>query len=212
MANAHDAHALKVRATVTKLSNALQNLTNQLGAFKNDTAANAKSVSPYNQKGKGVLTSVNDRLEKLLNKQDHLQTGLSVLLEHRPYEDDLIENTQLTKTYISDRIAQSEKDISLKEETLQVQIGALKKEVAAKDAVVLSQTESLATLIATCAEVTSNMVVAAVQGPAAKAVATEAAPPPRQTFSAGQLKQNRADRLAIIAQHQDEERAKFEGP
>ena len=75
--------------------------------------------------GKGVLTSVNDRLEKLLNKQDHLQTSMSVLLEHKPYEDELLENIQLTKKYISERTAQSEKDISLKEETLQAQIVTL---------------------------------------------------------------------------------------
>ena len=81
MAGAHDSHVLKVKSTVTKLSSALQNLTDQIEAFKNDTAANAKSVSPP---GKGVLTSVNDRLEKLLNKQNHLQTSMMVLLEHKP--------------------------------------------------------------------------------------------------------------------------------
>ena len=107
---------------------------------------------------------MNDRLEKLLNKQDHLQTSMSVLLEHKPYEDELLENIQLTKKYISERTAQSEKDISLKEETLQAQIVTLQGEVSAKDAVILSQTESVATLTATYAEVTSNMVVASVQG------------------------------------------------
>jgi hypothetical protein len=163
MADAHDACADKVRATVLKLSNALHNLTDKLSAFENDTAANAtKSASADVQKGKGVPTSVNDRLEKLLNKQLHLQTGLNVLLEHKPYEDELTGDIQLTKIYISDRIAQSEKGYPL-----QVQIDALKKEVAAKDAVISTQTESLATLTATHAEVTASMVVASVQGPAA---------------------------------------------
>ena len=125
MAGAHDSYVLKVKSTVTKLKSALQNLTDQIEAFKSDTAANAKSVPPS---GEGVLTSVNDRLEKLLNKQDHLQTSMSVLLEHKPYEDELLENIQLTKKYISERTAQSEKDISLKEETLQAQIVTLQGE------------------------------------------------------------------------------------
>ena len=203
MAGAHDSYVLKVKSTVTKLKSALQNLTDQIEAFKSDTAANAKSVPPS---GKGVLTSVNDRLEKLLNKQDHLQTSMSVLLEHKPYEDELLENIQLTKKYISERTAQSEKDISLKEETLQAQIVTLQGEVSAKDAVILSQTESVATLTATYAEVTSNMVVASVQGHVAK----EVAPPPRQILSPSQQKQNRIDRIEIIAKHQDNEYAKFE--
>ena len=131
---------------------------------------------------------------------------MSVLLEHKPYEDELLENIQLTKKYISERTAQSEKDISLKEETLQAQIVTLQGEVSAKDAVILSQTESVATLTATYAEVTSNMVVASVQGH----VATEVAPPPRQILSPSQQKQNRIDRIEIIAKHQDDEYAKFE--
>jgi Rad3-related DNA helicase len=100
MASAHDACALKVRSTVTKLSSALQNLTDQIEAFKNDTAASAMSLDK--PKGKGVLTSANDKLEKLLNKQCHLQTGLKVLLDHKPYEDELIDNIKLAKIYIAD--------------------------------------------------------------------------------------------------------------
>jgi hypothetical protein len=61
MAGAHDSHVLKVKSTVTKLSSALQNLTDQIEAFKNDTAANAKSpAKSASPPGKGVLTSVND--------------------------------------------------------------------------------------------------------------------------------------------------------
>jgi hypothetical protein len=177
MAAAHDGRASKVRATVLKLSNSFHNLTDQLPAFRNDSAANAKRASADKQERKGVLTSVNSRLEKLLNKQSqsHLQTGIAVFLEHKPYDDEMIENVLLTKAETSTRQTQSEKD-----KPLQVQVDALKDEVSAKDAFILSQTESLATLTATCAKVTANMVVAAAQSPAAK-VATEAAPPPRQT-------------------------------
>ena len=208
MAGAHDEYVLKVKSTITKLSSALQNLTDQLEAFKSDTAANAKSVSPP---GKGVpkpssdmkfwptLSSMDDRLEKILGKHEHLQTGMMVLLENKPYEEELIDNIERTKTYFSERAAQSEKDISPKEETLQAQIDTLQREASAKDAVILSQAESIATL-------TSNVVVAAAQGH----VATEAAPPPRQTFSPGQQKQNRTDRIEIVSKHQDDECAKFE--
>jgi hypothetical protein len=42
------------------------------------------------------------------------------------------------------------------------------------------------------------------------AIATEAAPPPRQTISASQLKQNRVDRITTLAEHQDLEHAKFQ--
>ena len=196
MMSAHSAYAAKVKNTVLKLTNSHKSVVDQLDSFKKDTAANAKDASAELQsraKGKGVLTSVNDILEKLLHKHLHLQTQMGVLLEHKPYEDDLLDNLQLTKTLLTDSIAKSELDTPL-----QVQIDALKTENSAKDAAIISYAETIATLTAS---------LATAQGSAWK---EEASPPPRQIISAAQQKQNRADRLSILADHQDEEFAKFE--
>jgi hypothetical protein len=215
MAAAHDDYAGKVRAVVMKLSNSLHNLNDQLSAFKNDTAANAKTSGSAHlnteadtEERNGVLTSVTDNakcLGKVLNKQLHLQTALNVLLEHKPYEDELLDNIKLTKIYVADKIAQSENDVPL-----QAQINALKAEITARDAVISSQAESLVTLASSYEKVAAGMVIAAVQDSSAKAEATEENPPPRQLLSSSQLSQNRRDRLTIIAQHQDDEYAKFE--
>ena len=196
MMSAHSAYAAKVKNTVLKLTSSHKSVVDQLDSFKKDTAANAKDASAEIRSlanGKGVLTSVNDILEKLLHKHLHLQTQMGVLLEHKPYEDDLLDNLQLTKTLLTDSIAKSELDTPL-----QVQIDALKTENSAKDAAIISYAETIATLTAS---------LATAQGSAAK---EEASPPPRQIISAAQQKQNRADRLSILADHQDEEFAKFE--
>ena len=195
MVEAHSAYADKVKSNVIRLMNSHQNLCDQVTAFRNDTAANAKHAAAAATR-KGFLTSVSNKLEKLVTAQFHLQTSLNVLLDNKPYEDDLIDNVKLTKTFMTDAIA-----LTGKEAPLQIQIDALNTEVANKNASILSQANSISTLTAT---------LAAVQGSAAKLIATEAATPPRQILSTGQLKQNRADRLAIIAKHQDEQYAMFE--